>query len=96
MNRFLSKQLTSAESKPLGRTERRYDFNPETGRGEDRQYRCDAAEKPPNTFSFATPVGRSRGVVKPGEEATGERYEAPSYGTFSGAIALPSYRKTKR
>lgn len=93
MSRFLNKQLTRAEDKKLGRVENHWSYNAETGRGVEGQHRCDAAGKPPNTFAFATPVGRSRGVAKPGDEAAGEVYAPPDYGV--AMVAAPGRRRKK-
>lgn len=70
---FLKKQLDSAESKPLGRTECVYSYSMETGRTTYGQRRVDAKNRPPNTMAYMTPVGRTSGVCKPGSESNGER-----------------------
>jgi hypothetical protein len=94
MSRFLNKQLTSAESKPLGKTEGYYRFNAD-GSGGYSQRRADAAKKPPLVMQHMTPVGRTSGVCKPGAEADGERAQAPEYGTFPAAITRPSKRRKR-
>lgn len=61
MSRFLSRQLRSAESKPLGRVD------------SAGKKRADAAKRPPLVTQEMTPVGRTSGVCKPGTEKDGER-----------------------
>lgn len=70
---FLKKQLDSAQSKPLGRTECVYRYDMNTGKTTYGERRVSAATQPPNVTAGMFPVGRSRGVAKPGSEANGER-----------------------
>lgn len=75
MGRFLERQLKSAETKPLGATKNRYDYDSKTGTGRMTQYREDASKAPPLVVSHMTPVGRRSGVCKPGSESECERRE---------------------
>lgn len=85
-NRFLERQLTRAEDKPLGRQEPYWDWDAEKQRPVEGVRRCNAAEKPPLGPAHATPVGRRRGVAAPGTEADGERYSPqPSYPAMTTA-----------
>lgn len=92
MGKFLQRQITRVEEKPLGREEHYYDWNGEGGRMVEGVRRCNAAEKPPIGFSHATPVGRKRGVAVPGTEADGERY-SPQPSPYAMAITAPRKKR---
>ena len=64
MARFLDKQLTRAEQKPLGRTERYMSFDAK-GAFHSGTRRLSAKKAPPLVTQEEFPVGRSRGVHKP-------------------------------
>lgn len=67
MAKFLQKQLERAESKKLGRVERSYSIDSE-GSVKETSRRESAQKCPPLTVQNVVPVGRPRGVCKPGEE----------------------------
>ena len=90
MSRFMEKQLKSAEDKPLGRVKNDYAWDMDSMQGRHVQYRADAAKHPANGFVHMTPVGRTSGVCKPGDEANGEGYKP------MGAIPAPVAGKRKR
>lgn len=95
-NRFLERQLNSAESKKLGRTERFYDYDAEKNEICEGERRGDAATRPPNVTAGAYPVGRTMGIAKPGSEDQMGRVR-PGYAEVAGARpALKKYRKPNR
>lgn len=62
---FLKKQLSSAENKKLGRTERQYEFTKDGGMNVTHRA-ADQKTKPRMVPQFAIPAGDGMGVKKPG------------------------------
>ena len=74
---FMKKQLDAACCKPLGRVT--WGAN----------HRLDAATSPPLVTTEEFPVGRKRGICKPGTES--EMRATPDY--VLGAVAVPTRRR---
>ena len=68
MSRFLEKQLEHAEAVKLGRVENYCDYDEKTKSFVHGQRRSDSAKTPALTTQEEFPVGKKRGVVKPGQE----------------------------
>lgn len=64
-DRFITKQRTHAEEKKLGRTERYCEIT-DSGKFKTGTRRMDAKKNPPLVVAHEVPVGRARGVAKPG------------------------------
>lgn len=96
MGRFLQRQIDSAQSKKLGRTEHFYEVDRAKNQINVGERPGDAAERPQNVKKGAFPVGRPSGVCKPGEESQVGRI-LPGYEEVGGAVpALPKRRRPNR